>query len=206
MLAASITTDGEWQWLEAKCSVFVTSPVPFCCPSILLQKSSCIKQWKTDTSLFLPARYTEVPRFFQTAAEDGVLQAESSPHPQPPSPGGCSRIAWWRWTPCPQHIHVSPECHCVPWWLIEEVMLEGSTVQSHQASVCTLCWGERLCLAPWILPSYAQLQLVSWSFETIPAVSCSHQIIYAMEMVTASPALLPAPFWFYPHGCPLPQL
>lgn len=65
MLAASITTDGEWQQLEAKCSVFVTSPIPVCYPSILLQKPSHIKQWKRDTSLFLPACCTEVPHFFR---------------------------------------------------------------------------------------------------------------------------------------------
>lgn len=96
---------------------------------------------------------------------DGVLQAESSPHTQPPFPRGYSRIAWWRQTQCPQHIHVSPECHRVSWWLIEEVMLERSTAQSHQASICTLCWGERPCLSPQVLPSYAQLQLVTMSLK-----------------------------------------
>lgn len=141
---------------------------------------------------------------FLMVAEDGVLQAESSPHTQPPSPGGCSRIAWWRLTECPQHIPVSPECHCVPWWLIEEVMLEGSMAQSHQASVCTLRWGERPCLAPHVLPSYAQLQLVTVSLKQYSSLLFSSDM-YAMEMVTASPVLLPAPFWFYSYGCPLPQ-
>lgn len=74
MLAASITADRGWHGLEAKCSVFVTSPVPVSCPSaLLLQKPFRTKQQKRDARLLLPDCYTEVLCFFKC----GVIPVRS---------------------------------------------------------------------------------------------------------------------------------
>lgn len=106
---------------------------------------------------------------------------------------------------------MSPTHSCVPWVpLCALVAYWGGDARGQHGTVTP---GQCLyTLLGWKAmsgsPRFALLCSASAcnsKFETIPAVSCSLQIMYAMEMVTASTVLLPAPFWFYPHGCPLPQ-
>lgn len=191
MLAASITTDGEWQQLEAKCSMFVTSPVSVCYPSILLQKPSHIKQWKKDTSLFLPACCTEVPHFLRWQLKMESCRLNPAFIPNHPLQEATVRL------PDGDKLNIPDTFMCPLSAIVCLVAYWGGDARGQHGTVTP---GQCLyTLLGWKamsgFPGFALLCSASAcnnKFETIPAVSCSLQIIYAMVMVTASPVLLPA--------------